>query len=1353
MRIDRTHMLEALESFALSGNGVVVGEPGIGKTYSLVNLRRRLRSESIPHLFLAIDQLGSGTEEELQSELSFEGDFIEKLRIELERSGGRTGVLLLDAFDAARSEVKQKNFLAIVRRAVTELRNSWNVVVSVRTYDAKRSPELLDLFAEHSHLPASLYQQEGIRCRHFKVPLLDKDEVAHALAQIPHGKVAYEQGSEGFRELLRVPFNLWLLEKLLSWSEGSATAAEVSEAWSQVQLLQLYWERRVIGALDGDEREVILTRATHAMVAERALSTRKEEIVPHVSNETWRALFSDGLLQEVSSSRQRVSYSHNLLFDFAVSILLIEDEPDQLVSFLSEDPSRPLFLRPSLSFYFTRLWYDSPAAFWLTFSQILFSNDPHLRLFARLLPSAVVAREARALQHLAPLLRLLSERPAIGNVVVLRILQAIRALEIHNDQLWVKFAKEIAPFLHREFAWEAATATSQMLRRAQEAGDSEVLQGCGEVGRELLRWALRERQQKKGDAFADRLGAAHAVPLVAQTYGTAAEPSRELLGRVLSLINEEGFPIDLLLRLTDEVDKIWPHDPEFVISVYEAVFGHIETSQQRTHMGGIVLPLMSNRRQDFDMCRYMLVEQFSSFLAARPIAATRAAVRSLNRFIISEHLIGYLQPNVKFEDIPEHFTFGGKQANYVADGSYIWDEGAYADEPIKMADSLFEFVVQSASSQDNLPLLDSILDILRDEVWMAFFWRRLLRVAAEVPEVFAPRLFELCVARPVQTHSETVWDLGNFLGGATRYFEEDQRASLETGLMDLPKLAEDEEHSEYLEHYRNRLLARIPAELLSTEEARRLRQEAEQDPEARENRPPVTFDFQTESYSEERHLRQRGVDTLRPENRALLDLLSPLDAFTSKWANEEPDREAVREILPLSEDVYRRVQQPGGADHAVVESAWTKLAAGVEIMSRTAWQEGGRAFDFCREVLIVCADHPAPEPTPERDERFDFPVWSPEPRNEAAQGLPLLARRRSDEQILEAVDRLLADRVPSVRYLSARNLFWLSENHPTDFWRLVYRTAEDESNGVILQGLCETLWYTLSEYESEPVEALHRLFERAVTEDQIPVLDIMVDLSVWLLIKRENDWAAEAMETILSDPARFRKPLRRAVLYLARFVDQRRTGPRSDVDVMDRAIFWQGKIIAAAATGIRELRRSATQTSESADENTQKLIVETYAVIDEVVTRLYFAADLRDEPRNDRNKALSREDRKRLYLKSKPLLEQVLSFASGDGNGMLLARTAHYFMQLLNGILEFDPRGVLRMAANVALSSKPYGYNLDSLAVREVVNLVETALADHRAELRQEDALEAVLILLDVFAEAGWPDALNVVWRLDEVFR
>jgi hypothetical protein len=186
------------------------------------------------------------------------------------------------------------------------------------------------------------------------------------------------------------------------------------------------------------------------------------------------------------------------------------------------------------------------------------------------------------------------------------------------------------------------------------------------------------------------------------------------------------------------------------------VFAHVETSRDPTHMGGIVLPLLRNRRQDFDLCRYRLVEQFPKFLEVRPIEATRAAVVSLNRFITSEHLIPYWPKDGDFEGKLQHFVFRDGEANYVADGSYIWDEGPYADEPIKIADELFKLIGSLTSSQEDLLLLDRLLDVLRDEAWMAFFWRRLLRTAGETSEVFAPQLFELCVAAPIKAHSETM---------------------------------------------------------------------------------------------------------------------------------------------------------------------------------------------------------------------------------------------------------------------------------------------------------------------------------------------------------------------------------------------------------------------------------------------------------------------------------------------------------------------------------------------------------------------------------------------------------------------
>ena len=57
------------------------------------------------------------------------------------------------------------------------------------------------------------------------------------------------------------------------------------------------------------------------------------------------------------------------------------------------------------------------------------------------------------------------------------------------------------------------------------------------------------------------------------------------------------------------------------------------------------------------------------------------------------------------------------------------------------------------------------------------------------------------------------------------------------------------------------------------------------------------------------------------------------------------------------------------------------------------------------------------------------------------------------------------------------------------------------------------------------------------------------------------------------------------------------------------------------------------------------------------------------------------------------------------------------------------------------------------LQVMEVVEFVEIVLADYRHEVRDSEALEDLLNLLDLFAKIDWSDALKLVWRLDEVFR
>ena len=57
------------------------------------------------------------------------------------------------------------------------------------------------------------------------------------------------------------------------------------------------------------------------------------------------------------------------------------------------------------------------------------------------------------------------------------------------------------------------------------------------------------------------------------------------------------------------------------------------------------------------------------------------------------------------------------------------------------------------------------------------------------------------------------------------------------------------------------------------------------------------------------------------------------------------------------------------------------------------------------------------------------------------------------------------------------------------------------------------------------------------------------------------------------------------------------------------------------------------------------------------------------------------------------------------------------------------------------------------MAIRDVVELVESILADHQDVVRHGDSLNDLLNLLDTFVDAGRSEALRLYWRLDKVFR
>ena len=1317
-------------------------------------LRQRLKSVGTPHLLLPIDQLGNGTDDDLQRELLYTGDLIEKLSSVA--VSHKNAILLFDAFDAARDEQTRSRFLDLVRRAIQEL-NKWNVVVTVRTYDAKKSHTLLDLFGTPDN---NEYTSKEILCRHLEIPPLNEDEIRQVFDQIPHLESLYESGSDDFIRLLTNPFNLWLLEKIL---KTSPDVLDFSQIHSEVQLLGLFWQRRIEITSNNLDRLSILEQIAGRMVENRSLSVRREEVYEQArlyepaKQIALNRLLSDEILANISSTRQRIAFTHNILFDYATSVLLIEESPKQLEEFMLKDFSRPLFLRPSLTYFFTNLWYKIPDTFWEVFWHVFPSNQSvHLRLVARIIPTSVIANEARDVEQLKPILDELARGSEIANEAMMWLLQSLRALEIERDSIWCSFFEQISVHLHSDFAWDLGLLSSKALDRASKT-DTGINESCGQVGRQMLKWIWKKRQTGEDDWY-HRLAGSWVVPLVARTYYTASEESRPLLERVLKLTQEDDFPINLLKCLTEHVDKIWEEDHEFVISIYVTVFAHQEISDKMTDpMGGRILALTSTRRQDYSMCHYWLAEHFPNFLRAKPEAATKAVIRSLNFYIIHTQILSYRRESVELQDAMESFEFRDKSSYLLPDKSHIWDEREILDEPIKMADALFEYISEIIKSEESLPLLDSLLDVFRDEVWAAFFWKRLLNTAVQYSEVFAPRLFELCIAKPILMNSDTLYELGEFLQVASPFFSPEQRLLVEQTILGL--LGEVGKNKEYLQYLTNQLLAQIPANLLLTPEAKKIREDMERENTVPENRPPVSVGPVTWGrYTDEEWLKDQGVDVTTSENQELQRFFEPLDDFHSNWMNESPTEEATELILPLLQEVYAIIKSDTEADKEVIDRLWYKLTACTAILGRVADDYGSHLFDFCRKVLLDGATHELPQPNSEQDAQFDSSAYSPFPRHEAASGLLRLVARQPnpDLEILGAIESLANDPVPSVRMVAVMELLAVHIHRPEKFWEIVEDRATYETNYAVQEWLCVTLIRIVGarkDEEDKTILVMGKMLKQLLAHtEKVTPPDRLIELFMWFAISREHPWARKTIEdTLLKDPIQYAHSLNRAVFWVMNeYVEPKNFETNGERATAARAISWLGDVITAASNEIHHLN-SISKDRRSQD-ITEKLH-EVYEVIDEVVMRLYFAAAHQKGSTQEPLEAPPHSLRREFYDQVKPLIQKVMEFAQDEERGVMFAKTAYYFMRLLTAFQSYNLKEVLHFAADVAQSSERFGYNLDSLAVEDVVKFVEGVLADHRSEVREGKALEDLLNLLDIFARAGWPDALKLVWRLDEVFR
>lgn len=103
-------------------------------------------------------------------------------------------------------------------------------------------------------------------------------------------------------------------------------------------------------------------------------------------------------------------------------------------------------------------------------------------------------------------------------------------------------------------------------------------------------------------------------------------------------------------------------------------------------------------------------------------------------------------------------------------------------------------------------------------------------------------------------------------------------------------------------------------------------------------------------------------------------------------------------------------------------------------------------------------------------------------------------------------------------------------------------------------------------------------------------------------------------------------------------------------------------------------------------------------------------------------------------------------------SGFMVAHTGYYFMQLLNDMLHVDAEFILALATDIVNYAAANNFTYDQTTLSEIVKLTEKLLADHKDILSKPKNFDNLITILDQFANSGWQEALELTWRLKDIF-
>lgn len=1326
---------ELLVKAIRDGSLLVIGEPGAGKTGALVHAAATLAAAGDTVVFLSVDRFpGVAIAADLDSELGLGHRLPDTLGA---MPGAGRRILFIDALDAARGGHAEGVFAMLIEQVLTRFMGEWIVVASIRTFDLKNGRRFRQAFAGTPTVVAPA--EQGLAgVRHFTVPRLSDADLETASTASPALAGLLASAPPRLIELLRNVFNLSLAAQLLANGTDPSTFAEIG---TQSGLIDAYENER----LNAMPLRRAAREAAAAMVRSRRLSVRKIA----VEHDDLDAVIGTGVLAEAG---ELVSFAHHVLFDHVVGrFYLAWDDPDALRAQVACDTSTALMLAPALRFAVERLWRDDgagrPRIWRLIESMFAGGVDPVLSNVAL----RTIVENVQEKGDLAGLMARIASTPGDAALAIeLRRLTRFASMNIAEHhvlaapaaQSWARLAAALVATRERLHVDPARMLLKALFDHADLA-DVALLEVLGHTARALLElvWTASAQLTQL---------APMAIEFIGKSFGSAPAASRDLLDRIL---REPHFSqnADREARwLATQIKPITRVDPDFTVQIYAALYGKTITDTTTSAMGSDrILRLTSTRRQDYESSLHLLAAAIGDVLALSPYHGTRALVDAL----VGQHIV---RGGANVSDAGRIHL--GAASISLRGASYEYNDWHQAGTSRRTGDLLHYFVVFLRGCDTEA--FAACVEAASSGYATASVWARIIGVGAERIADVGEMLWPLFERPDLIELLGTRRDAVRFVAAAWPSRSTEEHSRFETMLLDESRFTGGDDLARW-HAILDSILAAIPEDALRSEGLRELRRAFDISFSPIGDMTgfsisvtPVDYEARTRD-----HLLSAGVDIVSGPDRQVLDAAEALNTMvkqtpagcaTPQLAKLWNQALALLALLDASPSIHER------SSHA----AWGYVANAVERVASDANYTPG--LDGAPELAAMFStlDRLSSSPYPHAAEEASPMVWGGwDVRVDAAQAWMYLSERHAAEHplILDRLQAVLEDAVPAVRLQAARNLAVVGNSAPEQMWAMAVRLVGLENNAEVLASLL----HSIRPYSHAAPERCETLLTVAATrwgdgaiDDKSATSELCEQLGAWtaqLFVGQARDRARDWLAQWAIDPLRFN-------IQLTAFVDALR-GPlfaRYEPDPAVQTSAMSGRAQQAIELVLSSANRISADAQAVAGSDTypdadRQQAVERYRAAETVIlhsiSQFYYGSGALGERRVDEGPGLRNADSMARFLTD---YSGVLGMLADSRNPEAL----HHLIELYEFLIPGDPPGVFEaLHAILVGQGEQQGYHYETLAIGVIVGIVRRYLADYLPIFEGELHRTNLVAILGLFADAGWPEALQLLYDLPDLLR